>query len=157
MVQGLPDSSFYPPKLVSRRLSSLLYAADAVLLSHTNIGLRYMLWPLASYYDDDLLTFKSTKRCVTRRRSKHSWMMNENPIEQLTCFKYLGVLFQSSGSWEAQIKKTLCTQKRSRRRSPETRQPTLPSSFLLAIQLFHSSLLVDSHIPSLQNVNHQNK
>lgn len=39
----------------------------------------------------------------SRRVHHYKWTMNKKPLEQMSVFKYLGVVFHQSGSWTAHI------------------------------------------------------
>nr|XP_016853653.1 PREDICTED: uncharacterized protein LOC107983669 [Anolis carolinensis] len=104
MVEQLHNMDFHPPKLAGRHISILLYADDAALISRTPIGLKRALKSLAQYCREDQLqlNYHKTKIMVFAKRPKlHHWNIDDKKIEQVPCFKYLGVVFHSSGSRKA--------------------------------------------------------
>uniref|UniRef100_A0A670HL80 ribonuclease H n=1 Tax=Podarcis muralis TaxID=64176 RepID=A0A670HL80_PODMU len=107
MVKYLTSPEFHAPKLAEKPTSVLLYADDAVLLSRTKVGLKRLLREFSAYCRRDQLVVNHQKTKVmvfARRHRHHRWEMDNQPIEQVKIFKYLGVVFQSTGAWEAHHK-----------------------------------------------------
>lgn len=104
--QSNPHFHTHTHKLSTHPLSTILYA-DAVLQSLTYVGLWQLLSALFSYCNKEQLTINYSKikmLVVSRRRIKHKQTINENPIEQVSNYKYLGAVFHTSGSWLSCIK-----------------------------------------------------
>ena len=85
-------------------LSCLLYADDLVLLSTTQNGLQGCLNKLSSFCDKYCLTvnLKKTKVVIfykNARLSKLKFTYKSMEIEHSLSYKYLGVLFNASGSF----------------------------------------------------------
>ena len=116
LVKNLSGTNFHPPNLADRPPSTLLYADDVVLLSLTCVGLQRLLRALGNYCKTEELVINYDKSKVlvfTRKQITHKWQINDHPIEQVKSYKYLGVIFQSSGSWKAQISNTIANAQRS--------------------------------------------
>ena len=106
LVGNLSNPNFHQPKLASRPISTLLYADDAVLLSTTCVGFRRLLRSFSTYCNEEqlIINYAKTKiMVVSRRRIKHKWSLNGHPVEQVACYKYLGIVFHSSGSWVTHV------------------------------------------------------
>lgn len=104
LVDHLSSTDVHPPRIAGRHVSILLYADDAAILSRTPIGLRRALWKLTTYCEENQLTinYKKTKVMAFARRPKlRTWMINQHRIEQVSYFKYLGVVVHSNGSRRA--------------------------------------------------------
>ena len=101
MIPHLSDINFHPPKLAGNQVSVLLYADDAAILSRTPIGLKRAMKTLAAYCTESKLelNYQKTKIMVFAKRPKtYVWSIDGHKIEQVTCFKYLGIALHSSGS-----------------------------------------------------------
>ena len=85
-------------------LVHLLYADDLILLSTIKSGLQSCLNKLASYGENNCLSFnlKKTKIvvfCKNGRLSTDKFCYDNIEIENSTSYKYLGILFSSSGTF----------------------------------------------------------
>ena len=85
-------------------ISSLLYADDFMLLSTSKAGLQRCIDKLASYSDDNCLTvnLKKTKIvvfCKIGKLSQECFYYNSTQIQNSTTYKYLGIIFSSSGTF----------------------------------------------------------
>ena len=85
-------------------ISSLLYADDLMLLSTSKAGLQRCIDKLASYSEDNCLTvnLKKTKIvvfCKNGKLSKEIFYFNGTEIQNSSSYKYLGILFSSSGTF----------------------------------------------------------
>ena len=85
-------------------ISSLLYADDLMLLSTSKAGLQRCIDKLASYSEDNCLTvnLKKTKIvvfCKSGKLSKETFYFNGTEIQNSSSYKYLGILFSSSGTF----------------------------------------------------------
>ena len=86
------------------RISSLLYADDLILLSTSKSGLESCLNKLASYCENNCLSvnLKKTKVvvfCKNGRLSTDMFYYDNIEIENSTSYKYLGMIFSSSGTF----------------------------------------------------------
>ena len=91
----------HPPKLANRHIHVLLYADDAVLLSRTPIGLKRALKKFSQFSDTEhlLTNYQKTKILAFGKNPKiRRWELQGHQLEQLTSFKYLGVVLQASGT-----------------------------------------------------------
>ena len=116
IVQALDPNDSAPPSLKGRKITVLLYADDMVILSLTRIGLRNMLSRLATYCNEEHLVINYNKTKIIsfgNHRSKPRWFINSNEIEQCSSFKYLGIIFQSSLSWQAHLNANILQARRS--------------------------------------------
>ena len=106
IISKLSSSDFHPPKLADRPISILLYADDALILSRTPVGVRRALRSLAQYCKEACLTinYQKTKVMTFAKRPKtRPWSINGRKIEQVHCFKYLGIVFHDRGSRKAHL------------------------------------------------------
>ncbi|XP_061469509.1 zinc finger protein with KRAB and SCAN domains 7-like [Rhineura floridana] len=106
IVRELEGLKIFPPSAGSRKISTLLYADDMILLSLTPIGLRRLLTKLDSYCKNEGLqiNYRKTKIMVFGNRyQKHKWSIGKHPIEQCRSFKYLGIYFQDTLAWKTHI------------------------------------------------------
>lgn len=104
MTTQLSDINSHPPKIARKHINALLYADNAVILSRTPVGLGRALKRLSAYCKVEGLTinYQKTKIMTFARRSKlQVWKIDGRKIKQVSCFKYLGVVFHSSGSRRA--------------------------------------------------------
>lgn len=104
MTTQLSDINSHPPKIAGKHINALLYADNAVILSRTPVGLGRALKRLSAYCKVEGLTinYQKTKIMTFARRSKlRVWKIDGHKIKQVSCFKYLGVVFHSSGSRRA--------------------------------------------------------
>ena len=86
------------------RISSLLYADDLILLSTSKSGLQSCLNKLALYCENNCLSvnLKKTKAvvfCKNGRLSTDRFYYDNTEIENSTSYKYLGIIFSSSGTF----------------------------------------------------------
>ena len=91
-------------QLENNFISSLLYADDFMLLSTSKAGLQRCIDKLASYSDDNCLTvnLKKTKIvvfCKSGKLSQECFYYNGTQIQNSTTYKYLGIIFSSSGTF----------------------------------------------------------
>ena len=91
-------------QLENNFISSLLYADDLMLLSTSKAGLQRCIDKLASYSDDNCLTvnLKKTKIvvfCKSGKLSQECFYYNGTQIQNSTTYKYLGIMFSSSGTF----------------------------------------------------------
>lgn len=101
LVYALHDSELHPPKLTNRHISDLLYVYDAVILSRTPIGLKRALRKLAAYCESECLkiNYQKTKILAFGKKPKlRSWELQGHKLEQVTNYKYLGMVVQASGT-----------------------------------------------------------
>ena len=88
-------------------LNCLLYADDLVLISHSAKGLQRALSILANYCNDWLLSVnpKKTKVMIFQKKcrksilDKHYFQINEDKIEIVNNYTYLGINFTSNGNF----------------------------------------------------------
>lgn len=107
MVNCLSSPDFHAPKLADKSISVLLYADDAILLSRTRIGLNRLIGEFSAYCRREqlVINYQKTKIMVfARKHRQYSWRMDNQTIEQVKAFKYLGIVFQSTGSWDVHQK-----------------------------------------------------
>ncbi|XP_077774296.1 vomeronasal type-2 receptor 26-like [Podarcis muralis] len=104
MVGHLHNINIHPPKLARRHISVMLYVDDAAILSRTPFGLKRALGTLTQYCKEDQLelNYQKTKlMAFAKRPLSRSWSIDGHKIEQVSCFKYLGVVFHSTSSRKA--------------------------------------------------------
>ena len=88
-------------------LTHLLFADDLALFSQTIVGLQRMINNLANYCKkyNMQINVQKTKIVVYRNGGrlarKEVWYLNNNSIEVVPKFRYLGLQFSSSGLWSA--------------------------------------------------------
>ena len=105
-VNDLPiifDKSSNPPSIGNMTISSLMYADDLIVLSESGTGLQVAMDKLGDYCNQWGLTVNigKTKFLVTKTDvSKRCLTYNEELIEQVQSFKYLGIEFSYDGSNE---------------------------------------------------------
>ena len=86
-------------------ISVLLFADDMVLFSGSRPGLQKGLDSLANYCDKWGLTVNESKtKCVAFKKGgkvakADNWTYKNNQLETVSSFKYLGLVFSSSGSF----------------------------------------------------------
>jgi len=97
-------------KLGERRIYTLAYADDIVLLSEDEGGLRSMISRLEDYLEKKRLELNVDKTKIMRfrkgkgRTSKKEWWWKGKKIEEVKEFTYLGYKLQRNGGQDAQIK-----------------------------------------------------
>ena len=94
----------YQVELDGIRISSLLYADDLILLSTSKSGLQSCLNKLDSYCENNCLcvNLKKTKLwyfAKNGRLSTDRFYYDNIEIENSTSYKYLGIIFSSSGTF----------------------------------------------------------
>ena len=110
-INDLPDifnRSCTPVTLNDTELSCLLYADDLVLLSESKAGLQNCLTKLDSYTKKWKLNinFKKSKVMVfgtptqNRLHSTSVWSINQNTLENVDEYCYLGITLHSSGNFK---------------------------------------------------------
>ena len=91
-------------ELNGMRISSLLYADDLILLSTSKSGLQSCLNKLASYCENNCMSINLKKIkvvvfCKNGRLSTDRFYYDSTEIENSTSYKYLGIIFSSSGTF----------------------------------------------------------
>ena len=89
------------------KLNCLLYADDLVLVSHSAKGLQKALSILAKYCNDWLLSVnpKKTKvmifqkKCRKSTLDKHLFRINDDKIDIVNNYTYLGINFSANGNF----------------------------------------------------------
>jgi hypothetical protein len=86
------------------KFSCLLYADDLLLLSTTPSGLQNCINKLSLYCEYNGLTVNINKTkvitfCKSGRLSKDKYLYKGVEIEHVTTYKYLGIIFSSSGTF----------------------------------------------------------
>ena len=110
-INDLPDifnRSCTPVTLNDTELSCLLYADDLVLLSESKAGLQNCLTKLDSYTKKWKLNinFKKSKVMVFGTPTQHRlhstsvWSINQNTLENVNEYCYLGITLHSSGNFK---------------------------------------------------------
>ena len=110
-INDLPDifnRSCTPVTLNDNELSCLLYADDLVLLSESKAGLQNCLTKLDSYTKKWKLNinFKKSKVMAfgtptqNRLHSTSVWSINQNTLENVNEYCYLGITLHSSGNFK---------------------------------------------------------
>jgi len=102
------------------KVASLLYADDANALSFTPTGLQTLMdfihgwlnkWRLRGNFDKSKVMVFNPKEgessTVPAQDRLHQWTLGGVTIEQVSTYKYLGVVYQEDGSWEAHARKAL--------------------------------------------------
>ena len=96
------------------KLFILLYADDTVIISESKDGLQSALSTYSEYCNEWRLTITVDKSKVMvfskGRQTEYSFQINNNDIEVVKEFKYLGVLFSRSGSFNAAKKLKIISQ-----------------------------------------------
>ncbi|TWW70800.1 hypothetical protein D4764_17G0002830 [Takifugu flavidus] len=89
-----------------RKISSLLFADDVVLLAPSNRDLQQMLGRFATECEVAgmrISTSKSESMVLTRKKIECLLRVGEEVLPQVEEFKYLGILFTSEGRMEREI------------------------------------------------------
>lgn len=94
-----------PPNLNSKPVGCLMYADDLVLLSESRDGLQTCLQKLAGYCNEWGLQINTNKTKVIvfnskQRKPLEQFWLDDNSIECVDEYKYLGILFKSNGSFD---------------------------------------------------------
>lgn len=109
VVDILGGSEVHAPEISGTSVHCLLYADDLVLLSCSPVGLQRMLNKLESYCKEWELevSLEKTKVVVfkkgTKKSKKEKWFFDGKSVEVVQEYKYLGLLFRSSGVWSHHI------------------------------------------------------
>jgi hypothetical protein len=88
-------------------VNGLLYADDLVLISQTHEGLQYQLNKLDDFANQSKLTVNLVKTKIMvfnyngRQLHKHKFAFNNQPLENVKEYKYLGLVFTCSGSFNS--------------------------------------------------------
>ena len=116
LIKGFQNSDIHAPKLDDKKIPLLMYADDAGILSQTKIGLKRALLILSQQCKDEHLNINYEKikimHCNNRFR-KHRWFIDGHIIDQVKCFRYLGVNFQYKGGHYAHIHSVTDSAKKS--------------------------------------------
>ena len=93
-----------PVQLHNQYLSCLLYADDLILLSSSVQGLQGCLSKLEKYCSLNCLTVNMQKTRIVvfskgGKLSKEKFFFNDEEVTQTNSYKYLGILFSSSGTF----------------------------------------------------------
>ena len=150
----IPDCD--APRVIDQVVHALLFADDLVLISHTVSGLQRLLDKLKTYCVNWNLEVnkEKTKVVVFKKGTKlaklERWTYDDYNLEVVREFRYLGILFSSSGSWKKHIQAAL---RKARVNSMQTlklsyRCSYLPLSLLLRVYdaTVKSALLYGSEI-----------
>ena len=100
------DSSCDPVHINNCSVNSLLYADDVVLLSTSEKGLQKCVDRLAEFSRDWKMTvnLKKTKILVFNKAGRKTNIQikyNDQLLENVKQYKYLGIIFSASGSFSA--------------------------------------------------------
>jgi hypothetical protein len=88
-------------------LSCLLYADDLAVVSDTPFSLQQKIYIIANWCAKWRIEINldKTKIIIFRNgvklKSIEKWVMNDKPIEVVSFYKYLGVIFSVKGLWTA--------------------------------------------------------
>ena len=132
----LGRAPFQGVKLGTRSFNSLLYADDLIFLSDTIEGLQLLMKRFKSFCNKWRLTVNVNKTKVIifnndLSRAKNvvnTFSINRDSIEVVDSYLYLGVIFQTSGSFKL-AKKNLV--KKANEAAYSIRKKTLPMSYPL--------------------------
>ena len=109
LVEWLNIEGSHSPGLRNEEVHLLLFADDLVLLSNTPVGLQRLLDRLVEYCRKWSMQVNTEKSKVmvfsnggTTRRGE-AWFFEGKKLEVVRKFRYLGLLFGSSGQWTQQI------------------------------------------------------
>lgn len=96
-------------KLGEKKIYSLAYADDMVLVAEEEEEMKAMLARMERYIDKKRLNVTKTKIMIFRkgesRRKRVKWMWKGKEIEKVKEIKYLGYIFQSNGRQEGAYKR----------------------------------------------------
>ena len=109
------DQSCHPVRLGNAHLSCLLYADDLILLSESQSGLQKCLSKLEIYAKKWKLNINKKKSKIllfgtTAQRRSHiltKWYYENETLEQVNEYRYLGITIHSSGNFK-KAQKVLC-------------------------------------------------
>lgn len=97
-------------KIEEKRIYSMAYADDIILISEDEEGMKSMMARLERYLEEKCLKLNSEKTKVMRfrkgggKRKKTNWWWKGRKIEKIKEFKYLGYNLQRNGGQEANIR-----------------------------------------------------
>lgn len=96
------------PKLVNSNVNCLMYADDLILLSRSELGLQVLLNRLGDYCRKWRMDVNTDKTKVMKfsgngHKCKTVFLYKDRPIENVPNYKYLGIEFNSCGSWSSAI------------------------------------------------------
>lgn len=100
-------------KIGDKRIYTLAYADDIVLLMEEEKGMRTMIGRLEEYLDRKRLELNAEKTKIMRfkrgggRMKKKEWRWKEKRMEEVKEFSYLGYKLQRNGGQERQIKEKI--------------------------------------------------
>jgi hypothetical protein len=100
-------------KMGDRRIYTLAYADDIVLLAEEEEGMRSMIGRLEEYLEKKKLELNVDKTKIMRfrkgggRLSKRDWRWSGKKIEEVKEFTYLGYKLQRNGGQEAQVRERI--------------------------------------------------
>ena len=109
----------HPPELEGRSINSLLFADDVILLSSTKLGLQRSLNRAAKYCEDWGMTISIEKSKVMvfrkggRLNRNDRWRIGNQCLEVVDKFRYLGLVFSSTGKWVNHFKCTKVSAKKA--------------------------------------------
>ena len=94
-----------PAKLFKENINCLMFADDAILISETAEGLQLAIDKIKEYSDNWLLKINTEKTKVmifnkTGKLLKDKFVLGISPIENVTSYTYLGLLFVPSGNFK---------------------------------------------------------
>jgi exonuclease III len=121
LVAGMHDTcSEHGIRMGQTDIASLLYADDANALSFTPDGLQALMdyvhtwlnkWRMqGNFQKSKIMVFhpKEGESCSVPVEDRlNTWTLGGIAIEQVSTYKYLGVVYQEDGSWEAHAQKAL--------------------------------------------------
>ena len=97
--------------LGNKRIYSLAYADDVVLLGDDEGGMKLLMKRFEEYVREDLtVNVPKTKVVYFRKRKsdvKYEWKLNGESVERVEEFCYLGFWFEAGGGIELQVKKRI--------------------------------------------------
>lgn len=108
-MKNIFDDTCGPIKILERQLSHLLYADDLVIMSTSEAGLNNCLKRLSDYCDTWQLEVNMKKSQVIifnksgRKLTDYKFIFNDNPMEVVNSYCYLGIDIFPSGSFRTSI------------------------------------------------------
>ena len=98
----LLENEGHSPKIGSTQAPLLLYADDAVLVSHTKLSLKHLMYKCLEFLANNNLQlnyYKSKIMVFTKPWKLHKWIFKGRKIEQVKHLRYLGIMFHFKYSW----------------------------------------------------------
>ena len=94
------------PRLNTSLVNFLMYADDLVLMSQTEIGLQGLIDKLSDYckrwkMEVNIAKAKGIKFSGNGHKCKTNFYYCEKMIENVLNYKYLGLIFNASGTWSS--------------------------------------------------------